>query len=190
MAVTGKESKLSELIHRLDEAVRADQDSTCLSNVKTVLEDVVRSGQDFLEPRFLEPHPARYARRLLHQDANNAYTVLAMVWGQGQGAPLHDHAGHWCCECVYRGRIRVVQFELLNDPADEVLRFEAKGEVFAGVGEAGALIPPFEYHSIENVDATPAVTIHVYAGELTWCHSFQPVEGGYRMARRELSYTE
>jgi hypothetical protein len=72
---------------------------------------------------------------------------------------------------------------------DEVLTFERQGTIFAGVGEAGALIPPFEYHSIENPDDSPAVTLHVYAGELTWCHSFEPEGDGYRKLRRELSYT-
>ena len=37
---------------------------------------------------------------------------------------------------------------------------------------------------------TPAVTIHVYGGELTWCNAFHPLDGGgYRRERRTLSYT-
>ena len=60
----------------------------------------------------------------------------------------------------------------------------------AGCGQAGALIPPFEYHTIENPDATPAVTIHVYAGELDHCYIFVPAAGGgYKREYRELSYT-
>ncbi len=59
-----------------------------------------------------------------------------------------------------------------------------------GPGEAGALIPPFEYHTIWNTEETPAVTIHVYSGELTWCHIFDPVDGGYVRSVKELTYTE
>lgn len=190
MAAIPNTSRLSELIRRLDDAVRADGDSTRCMNVKEVLEDVVHSGQEFLEDRFLQPDPNRYARRLVHRDPNDEYTVLAMVWGVGQGAPVHDHAGHWCCECVYRGRIKVVQFDLKTSPDADVLVFEPQGTVFAGVGEAGALIPPYEYHSIENPDQTPTITLHVYKGELTWCHAFEQVEGGYRKFRKKLCYTD
>jgi len=117
--------------------------------------------------------------------------VVVMVWDRGQGTPLHDHAGVWCVECVYRGRIRVTSFDLEGEPQAERLQFTPESVVFAGVGEAGHLIPPFEYHMIENPDATPSVTIHVYGGELTWCNAFHPLEGGgYRREHRTLTYSE
>ena len=78
---------------------------------------------------------------------------------------------------------------MIGNDNDPKVNFEREAEIFAGVGEAGALIPPFEHHSIENPDETPAVTIHVYHGELQWCHVFLPVEGGYVQERRELCYT-
>ena len=160
------------------------------SNVKRVLADVVRTGEHFVDAAFLAPAPDRYARRLLHRDPAGRYSVVVMVWGPGQGTPLHDHAGVWCVECVYRGRIRVTSFDLEGEAGVEPLRFTPESVVFAGVGEAGHLIPPFEYHMIENADPTPSVTIHVYGGELTWCHAFHPLEGGgYRRERRPLTYT-
>jgi predicted metal-dependent enzyme (double-stranded beta helix superfamily) len=127
----------------------------------------------------------------MHRDPAGRYSVVVMVWGTDQGTPLHDHAGSWCVECVYRGRIRVTSFDLESEPGVEPLRFTPESVVFAGVGEAGHLIPPFEYHMIENADRTPSVTIHVYAGELTWCNAFHPLEdGGYRRERRQLTYTQ
>ena len=183
------ESKLNELIQRLDAAVDIQEQSGCCHAVKAVLEDIVRSGEEFLDPHMLEPVEGRYARRLVHKDPKGRYSVLAMVWDKGQGTPLHDHAGHWCVECVYRGRIRVVSYSIHSaEDADPVL-FERETEIMAGVGEAGALIPPFEHHTIENADPTPAVTIHVYAGELDHCYIFLPGEGGYKRELRELTYT-
>jgi 3-mercaptopropionate dioxygenase len=191
MAMTARPAKVGELIRRLDEAVAAgDTDQLC-RNVKTVLADVVSSGGEFVEAAFLKPAADRYARRLFHRDPSGRYSVVVMVWGTGQGTPLHDHAGVWCVECVYRGRIRVTSFDLESDPAAEPLRFTPESVVFAGVGEAGHLIPPFEYHMIENADPAPSVTLHVYGGELTWCNAFHPLEGGgYRRERRQLTYTE
>ena len=192
MAVTPHSSKkVDELIRRLDEATAARDDAGCCRAVKQVLIDVVASGEQFLDTPFLVPAPDRYARRLLHRAPGNRYTVIAMVWGVGQGTPLHDHAGTWCVECVYRGKIKVTSFSVSGgDPEKDIVRFERETVVMAGVGEAGALIPPFEYHMIENPTESPAVTIHVYGGEMTFCHVFEP-EGavGYRRKYRELTYT-
>ena len=191
MAMTARPAKVDELIRRLDRAVATDDPHRLCTNVKDVLADVVGRGQEFVDSPFLKPAPERYARRLLHKDPAGRYSVVVMVWGPGQGTPLHDHAGVWCVECVYRGRIRVTSFDLESGPDVEPLRFTPESVVFAGVGEAGHLIPPFEYHMIENADATPSVTVHVYGGELTWCHAFHPLEGGgYRREMRTLTYTD
>ena len=190
MAVTPHSAKVDELIRRLDQATAAPDDAARCRNVKQVLVEIVASGEQFLDPALLEPSPDYYARRLLHRDPQGRYTVVAMVWDRGQGTPLHDHAGHWCVECVYRGKIRVTSFSVHGgDPETAIVNFEKEKVVMAGIGEAGALIPPFEYHMIENPDAQPSVTIHVYGGEMKFCHVYEPVGGGgYRRQYKELSY--
>lgn len=182
-------SDVATLVSRLDEAVAAADAEGCCRAVKAVLEGAFDSGEELLPAWALVPCEEKYARRLIHRDPEGRYTVVAMVWAPGQGTALHDHAGHWCVECVYRGRIKVVSYDLEGSDTDVPVRFRPEREVYAGVGEAGALIPPFEYHTIENVEDEPAVTVHVYAEELKWCHVFLPVEGGYERVRRELAYT-
>ena len=191
MATTARSARVDDLVQRLDRAVSTDDPDRLCGNVKRVLVEVVSGGGQFVDAALLAPAPDRYARRLMHRDPADRYSVVVMVWGPGQGTPLHDHAGVWCVECVYRGRIRVTSFDLESTAEAEPLRFTPESVVFAGVGEAGHLIPPFEYHMIENADPAPSVTIHVYGGELTWCHAFHPLEsGGYRRERRPLTYTE
>ena len=190
MTVMPHSARLDELIRRLDEAVAINDDAIRCQNVKRVLIEEIAGRNDFLGPEYMKPVPDRYARRLLHRDPKGRYTMLAMVWDKGQGTPLHDHAGMWCVECVYQGRIRVTSYAVRGgDPETAVVQFSKENEILAGVGEAGALIPPFEYHVLENADATPAVTLHVYGGEMTYCHVFEPVEGGFRRRYRELSYS-
>jgi hypothetical protein len=62
--------------------------------------------------------------------------------------------------------------------------------VTAAVGEAGCLIPPFEYHVLANaLPDVMSVTLRVYGGELTTCHVFEPMgDGSYRRKVRELGY--
>jgi 3-mercaptopropionate dioxygenase len=189
MAAISKTDMVHDLIARLDSAVATDDAHKLCRNVKDVLEEIVKSGHDFIDGPFLQPACSCYARRLLHKDPEGRYSVVVMVWDKGQGTALHDHAGSWCVECVYRGRIRVVSYDLQGSEDAPLLDFKQGREVSAGVGEAGALIPPFEYHTLENAQDTPAVTIHVYGGELTWCNTFVPEEGGYRRVLRELCYT-
>jgi predicted metal-dependent enzyme (double-stranded beta helix superfamily) len=189
MSVVPRISTTAELIGMLDGAMSAQDSEGRCQNVKRVLECAIGPGADFVHQRFLAPAPERYARRLMHRDPAGRYTLLAMVWGVGQGTPLHDHAGMWCVECVYRGRIRVTSYSPIGPDTAPVIRFRRETELLAGIGEAGALIPPFDFHTIENADATPSVTLHVYGGEMDWCYAFLPVDGGYRRERRSLAYT-
>ena len=191
MTVVPRTSKVEELIRRLDEAVVERDDAIRCRNVKQVLMDVVGSQERFLAPSFLAPTPDRYARRLIHRDPAGRYTAVVMVWDKGQGTPLHDHAGMWCVECVYTGKIRVTSYSVHGgNPETGVVQFHKETVIHAGPGEAGALIPPFEYHVLENAIDTPAITLHVYGGEMTYCHTFTPVDGGWKRGYKELKYSD
>src|SRR6185503_2333748 len=182
---------LDDLIDCLDRAVRGADPERITHEVKDTLERMLTSGTLELPAALVEPRPDRYARRLLHKSESLGYSVLAMTWGPGQGTPLHDHAGMWCVEGVLSGDIDVTQYELLEQQGDRY-RFRQQGTVAAGVGNAGALIPPFEYHTISNASpTTKAVTVHVYAGEMTHCTIFVPAEDGWHERQeRELSYCD
>jgi predicted metal-dependent enzyme (double-stranded beta helix superfamily) len=187
---TQSNPRVRELVRRLDDAMAPPDDAGRCRAVKKVLEETFAAGTDFLEPRFLAPNPERYARRLVHRDPQDRYTILAMVWNGGQGTPLHDHAGIWCVECVYQGQIKVTSYACHGgDPERDIVQFKEETVVLAGVGKAGALIPPFEYHVLQNAGDTPAVTLHVYGGEMTHCHIFEPAENGWLRRYRELKYT-
>ena len=187
---THTKARVQELVRKLDEAMTPRDDAGRCRAVKQILIDFMQSGTDFLDPQFLVPTPERYARRLIHRDPEGRYTAIAMVWDKGQGTPLHDHAGIWCVECVYQGVIKVQSYSMRGgDPEKDIVQFEPETLIQAGVGEAGALIPPFEYHVLGNALDTPAVTIHIYGGEMNHCHIFVPAEGGFLRQYRELSYT-
>jgi predicted metal-dependent enzyme (double-stranded beta helix superfamily) len=179
----------SELIRLLDEAVKQQEMKGCCYAVKDALEHVVASGKEFLDEAHLKPAPDRYARHLVHLDPQGRYSVLAMVWDLGQGTALHDHAGMWCVECVYRGKILVTSYSHDKEDGDRHW-FSKEQSVVAGIGEAGALIPPFDHHTIENTFDEPAVTIHVYGGEMKWADCFLPEGDHYVKVRRELCYTD
>ncbi|MGH9381987.1 MAG: cysteine dioxygenase [Thermoanaerobaculia bacterium] len=176
------------LIAMLDDAVRTGDDATAVSAVRRGLESLAREGAIELSEEIRRPLPDHYARRLLYRSEDLGYTVIAMTWGPEQETPLHDHAGLWCVDGVWSGRLEVVQYELLEE-RDERFRFEPRDTIHAGAGSAGSLIPPYEYHTIANAQDTPSVTVHVYAGDMERCSIFLPEgEGWYRREEKRLRF--
>lgn len=178
------------LAARLDEAVLLGDPARVTARIQEELEVVLGIGRLELDPRFRRPHPDRYARRLLHRSDRLDYTVVVMAWGPGQETPLHDHGGSWCVEGVVEGRIRVTRYELLGRGLRggdrQLWSFLRCGDLEAGVGEAGALIPPLEHHVLANADPERvAVTLHVYQGEMTRCTTFEPVNRASSVRLRE-----
>jgi len=185
-------SGLTQLISRIDDAVRLGNPAATTTRIKQELEDAIRARTVELPERFHHVLPDSYARRLLHRNDALGYTAVVMTWGPGQRTPLHDHAGIWCVEGVVQGRMEVTQFDLVADEettGGHEYRFETRGCVNAAVGSTGCLIPPFEYHVLANPLDQPSITIHIYGGEMSSCHVFEPAGAGRYVRRdRALAY--
>ncbi len=178
-----------ELIRLVDEAVELDSVERTVETIKAQLCKLIRTSSIELPPEYVRPVDGHYARRLLHRDEERGYSIVVMTWGPGQKTPVHDHSGMWCVEGVWGGSIDVQQYELVGRDNGHY-RFEPRNSYLAGVGSAGCLIPPYEYHSISNAtDDTPAVSVHIYGGEMTCCNVFerQP-DGSYTRCERPLGY--
>ena len=179
------------LIDRLDRAVQAGEVHAITSQLKRELEELTRHGDLQLPARFRAVKPEGYARRLLHRDTALGYSAIVMAWGPGQRTALHDHAGIWCVEGVVEGQMEVTRYDLVRE-SDGIYEFDEMGRVVAAVGSAGSLIPPFEYHVLGNaLDDRPSITLHVYGGEMTSCHVFEPRDDGrYERKTRTLGYDD
>jgi 3-mercaptopropionate dioxygenase len=182
-------SGLGELISLVDAAVEKDSVSETVETIKAELCRLIRSGRVELPVELTRPVKGHYARRLVHRDDQRGYSIVVMTWGPGQCTPIHDHSGMWCVEGVWGGSIDVQQYELTQS-GDDGFRFEPRNSYEAGVGSAGCLIPPFEYHSISNpCRQTIAVSVHIYGGEMACCNVFERQEDGtYLRRERPLSY--
>lgn len=181
-----------ELISRLDAAVAQEGTEAITSAVRDTLVEMIAGGRLQLPEESKRPAEGSYARRLVYQSPEHGYVVIAMVWGPQQGTALHDHDGVWCVEGVVEGEIEVQQYDRA-EVAGERYRFEPQGLVKAGLGSAGSLIPPFEYHTIKNslADGRSTVTLHIYGRELHQAHVFAPEGGGwYQRTVRQLGYAD
>jgi len=112
-----------------------------------------------------------------------------MAWGPGQSTPIHDHAGIWCVEGVFRGTIDVTRYDLMELDGRKA-RLAPSEVIHAGLGQCGALIPPVEYHRIANPTTEAAVSIHVYGGRMHSCRIFHPSgDDTYDVEVKPLDYT-
>jgi len=180
---------LQELVDRLNRAVDAGSVEAITAHVKADLEELLGRSLLVLDDRFRQARPDHYARRLLYQDPSNRYTAVVMTWGPGQGTPVHDHGGLWCVEGVVEGRMSVTQYDV--QPERDGFRVIAIGTpLSAGVGTAGRLIPPTDYHVLANAQPDHAsMTLHIYGGSLDGCRIFTPTPSGlYEQSVRALSY--
>lgn len=178
-----------ELVRLVDAAVEKDRVADTVETIKGELCRLIRSSLIDLPPEFTTPADGHYARRLLYKDDDKGYSIVVMTWGPGQKTPIHDHSGMWCVEGVWGGSIDVQQYEL-TEKTNGNYRFEPRNSYEAGVGSAGCLIPPFEYHSISNpCDKTTAISVHIYGGEMKCCNVFErQTDGTFTRSEHPLGY--
>jgi predicted metal-dependent enzyme (double-stranded beta helix superfamily) len=167
------------LVEAVDNAVAQPSETAVTDTLRHALCRLMRDPEVRLPDCVFERVSDHYARRELYRSDRHGYSVVAMTWGPGQGAPIHDHAGMWCVEGVWQGSLEITPYELMESK-DGRYRFEARGTMNAGAGSAGSLIPPHEYHTILNPseDAT-AVSLHIYRGPLDACSKFYPADAGW-----------
>jgi hypothetical protein len=95
----------------------------------------------------------------------------------------------WCVEGVVSGEMAVTQYDVRRH-GDGTATVVAGPALRAGVGAAGRLIPPTDYHVLGNALADrPSITLHVYGGSLEDCRVFLPIGNGrHREEARHLTY--
>ncbi|WP_083566663.1 cysteine dioxygenase family protein [Pandoraea thiooxydans] len=100
----------------------------------------------------------KYARHILHADAQGRFTVMALIWREGQFSPIHGH-WTWCGYAVLEGSLTEEHFHwsALSQTAtlDKCVERPSGSVVISSAGLN-------EVHRLGNAHATPAVSLHVY----------------------------
>ncbi len=171
----------SHLIDTIDAAVSLGDNTAVVQALRSDLCRMMRECSVELPACVLESVQGHYARREIYISPQHGYGVIAMTWGPGQGTPIHDHDGLWCVEGVWHGQLEITQYDL-TERNGERYRFTEVGNLIAGTGSAGSLIPPHEYHTIRNAsDTDAAVSLHIYQRAMTCCGIFNDVGDGWHM---------
>lgn len=163
----------------------APSDRAALRATCKILSAAARLGIE-LPARLRTPQQESYARHLVHR-SEDGFCVVGMVWLPGQGAPVHDHGGYWCAEVCLEGLLQVVDYRRVSE---EPLFMVPGRTACLKPGSVEGLLGPTQCHRVHNPYARTAITLHVYARELTECRRYVYEGAGvYRAEAAALRYT-
>lgn len=97
-----------------------------------------------------------YARHLLYGDPGGRFSILAIVWDQGQASPRHGHYT-WCAVGVYDNELMETTYKDLGDG-----QLQELGVAVRKQGSCTFSEPLSEVHMIHNHSPTPTVSLHIY----------------------------
>lgn len=154
---------LAAFVCGLDAVLASEADEAAILRQGRALLAGLIAQDGWLPEAMLAPDPDGYRIHLLHLDPARRYSVSAMVWGPGQGTPIHDHKV-WGMVGVLRGRERCEEFALAA-PGEPLMA----GHVHEMLPGDIDLVSPTvgDIHRVSNalVDGT-SVSIHVYGADI------------------------
>ncbi|RUP51266.1 RmlC-like cupin domain-containing protein, partial [Jimgerdemannia flammicorona] len=91
-------ASLSELVSALKEELGSDggldSDHVDVNRVLSVMEAYKSNATDWHKYALFDRSRA-YTRNLV-DDGNGKFNLIVLAWTEGQGSPIHDHAGSHC----------------------------------------------------------------------------------------------
>ncbi len=125
--------------------------------IQQMIREAFPSG-NWLPKAMCTPRDEGYVRHVLHSDASDRYTIVALVWTQGQHSPVHAHHT-WCALSVVEGELLEEYFDYDPESAAAVPAGSACRRVGEGsCGTAGL----HQIHRVGNSQARTAVSVHIY----------------------------
>ena len=121
---------------------------------------------------------ARGCRRIrLRTQSSLACSALLIAWPAGYASPVHDHDGLWGIDVVLDGVLEVEAFSL---PQADAPVYSPRESRILGVGDHLTFPATGYAHRCRNLSGRqPALSLHVYGGELTRYRTFHQDAPGH-----------
>jgi predicted metal-dependent enzyme (double-stranded beta helix superfamily) len=117
---------------------------------------------------------------------------MVAIWPTGRTTGVHDHAGKWVVEGVYRNTLHTVRYRRLDDrlrPRYAELRETAVFDLYSG-DVSHVLSPDQDIHGFTNTTDTPMVSMHIYGGDISseTRNHFDPAAKTVTQVTQEIHY--
>lgn len=156
MTVCVESEALAELTQAID-AVFDQPQAQWPAAVQAALQNAFAQG-NWIPPQQRQSDPDRYNRHILYADPQGRYTIVALVWRQGQFSPVHAHHT-WCALTVVQGTLREHYYSW--DAATETAHHHAWQLRVPGQGSSGHA-GLHAIHRLGNPQGDEAISVHVY----------------------------
>jgi 3-mercaptopropionate dioxygenase len=156
-AVAPGRTELAALIAAVRRAVDAGADWERTAQLVAAALRGHLPGPGVLTPEQRRGDPERFSSHRLHIEPDGSFSIIALVWRPGQETRIHDHLT-WCVFGVVQG----VEHEELFDEHGTMVGENANYE-----GEVSGFAPPGDIHRVRNIDASTAISIHIYGTDVS-----------------------
>ena len=128
----------------------------------------------------------------LHRGTDDRFNIMVAIWPPGGGTGVHDHAGKWVVEGVYRNCLHTIRYTREDDgerAGYAQLRQTLALDLLAGQ-VAHVQHPHESIHDFINHSAEPTVSVHIYGGDITTetLNYFDPATRTVQSVAHDLSY--
>ena len=128
----------------------------------------------------------------LYRASDDSFNIMTAIWPAGGGTGVHDHAGNWVVEGVYRNKLRTIRYIREDDESRsgyaelrETMTVDmAPGDV------AHVQYPDQHVHDFINPTGEPTVSVHIYGGDITkqTLNYFDPANKTVEAVAHDLSF--
>jgi predicted metal-dependent enzyme (double-stranded beta helix superfamily) len=128
----------------------------------------------------------------LHRGPQDCFNIMVAIWPTGGTTGVHDHAGKWVVEGVYRNTLHTVRNQRLDNgsrPGYAELQETAALDLQPG-DVSHVLSPNQEIHDFINTTDTPMVSVHIYGGDISreTLNHFDPSANAVTQVTQEIHY--
>ena len=128
----------------------------------------------------------------LHRGTDDRFNIMVAIWPPGGGTGVHDHAGKWVVEGVYRNCLHTIRYAR-EDDGSRLGHAELRQTMTLDMhpGEvAHVQFPDESIHDFINRSDIATVSVHIYGGDITkeTLNYFDPATATVQAIAHDLSY--
>lgn len=154
---------LREFVCKATEVIDENlSETTVLAKLHAPFANLI-SRDDWLPEAFTRSDPTYYQQYLLHCDPLQRFSIVSVVWGPGQGTPIHNHTV-WGMVGVVRGAELSTHYAS-PEPGKPMVEL---GEDRLDPGKIEIVSPELgDIHRVRNVyDDQTSISIHIYGANI------------------------
>ena len=145
-----------------------------------------------VQPKAALPLHQDFTVYRLYRGPQDCFNIMVAIWPSGGSSGVHDHAGKWVVEGVYRNKLHTIRYKRQDDksrPGYAELRESVALDLQPG-DVAHVLSPNEEIHDFINPTKTPTVSVHIYGGDISTetLNYFNPQAKTVEQVTHEIRY--